>query len=123
MKKTEKWKPEIERAWVTWATIGFAHTIYVLYVPNHQSPVGIVWGWGRGDRFETAGSFVPVWARRFGVRSKINETIFQHFKSISTLHGSKEGGAAFLKARGYKRNEDLDLFYLRRPRRKRVRRA
>ncbi len=117
-KKAEEWKPDLAQAWVTWASIGFAQTIYVLYVPNHQSPVGMVWGWGRGDRFEVAGSFVPPWSRRFGIRTRINKTIFENFKTISTLHGSKEGGARFLKASGYKWSDELSCFYLPRPKRK-----
>jgi len=115
-KKNQKWVPDLAHAWITWVTIGFAQTMYVLYVPNAQSPVGLVWGWARGDRFEVAGSFVPVWARRFGVRSRINEQIFLHFKVISTRDGSKEGGARFLKAAGYKRSQDIQGFCLHRPR-------
>lgn len=118
MSKEGKWIPDLAHAWVTWTSIGFAQTMYVLYVPNHQSPVALVWGWGRGQRFEVAGSFVPDYARRFGCRSHVNKTIFQHFRTISTQHGSKEGGANFLKASGYSRSEALDCFYLERPKKK-----
>src|SRR5207237_874484 len=80
-----KWKPDIKGAWVTWAAIGFGQMIYVLYVPNHTSPIGFVWGHGDETRcFEVYGSFVEPWARRNGVRTRINQTIFEHADVIVT---------------------------------------
>lgn len=104
---------ELKGAWVTWARIGFGQTIYALYVPSYFAPVGLVWGEGRTTRFDVYGSFVIPWARRNGVRTRINEEIFKDYKVISTEGASKEGGRQFMKASGYKRNRELDLFYLR----------
>lgn len=115
-----KWKADVDNAWVTWVRIGFGQMMYLLYVPNHAAPIGMVWGMGGGEtakdgrvgRFDVFGSFVQPWARRQGVRSKINDSIFQHFCTIITSHGSKQGGADFLKAKKYRRNQDLHCWYL-----------
>lgn len=119
MKK--KWKPEMSGAWVTYGKIGFGQMIYVLYVPNHTVPIGLVWGEPHAERFNVAGSFVQPWARRNGVRTKINAAIFEHYKAIVTASGSKDGGLAFMKASGYQHNRDLDLWSLTRPKNKRRR--
>jgi hypothetical protein len=114
--KAKKWKPELEHAFVTWAAIDRGQIIYILYVPNHMAPLGFVWGWisgeGRESTFETYGSFVSAWARRFGVRTRINRTIFEHVSTITTKHGSSDGGLAFLKAAGYKRDSNVHCWYL-----------
>jgi hypothetical protein len=120
--KAAKWKPEIENAFVTWAPIDRGQLIYVLYVPNHMSPLGFVWGRIRGEgresTFETNGSFVQIWARRFGVRTRINLAIFDHVSTITTAHGNKEGGLAFIKSQGYKWDSNANCWYLKKPRRK-----
>ena len=108
------WKPEMSGAWVTYSRIGFGHTIYALYVPNHVFPIGLVWGVGSRKVFFVAGSFVEPWARRCGVCSKIIECIFIKFATISTQHGSKDGGHQFMKAKQCKQNKDLDCFYIKR---------
>jgi hypothetical protein len=113
----------MERAWVTWAQIDRGLGMYICYVENHTSPVGFVWGrlagQGAKSTFETCGSYVPTWARRFGVRSRINETIFQHAATtIITRHGSTEGGMAFLKARGYKWDSNTNYWFLKKSRAK-----
>lgn len=110
-----KWKPELNGAWVTWAAIGFGQRIYALYVPNHAYPIGLVWGVPEGKCFQVAGSFVEPWARRCGVRSRLNETIFTHFETLYTGSGSKEGGRQFMRAKKYRRSAALDCFYLQRP--------
>lgn len=115
-----KWKPEMSGAWVSWAKMGFGQIIYVLYVPNHLFPVGFVWGVGDANRcFRSGGSFVQPWARRNGVRTRLNETIHEHWDVIHTTGGAKEGGGlAFLKATGYKWHKQARLFYLPKPRQK-----
>jgi len=113
--KATKWKPKMDGAWVSYVAIGFGQMMWFCYVPNCIAPIGFVWGWATGKGFHVAGSFVQPWARRNGVRSRINDAIFQHYRVISTSSGSKEGGKQFLKAKKYKRNELLDLFYLERP--------
>lgn len=117
--KAGKWKPDMEHAWVTRAEIGFGQSIYVLYVPNHSFPIGLVWGEFQGDppKFSVAGSFTPGWVRRWGVRSRINDEIFKQCDLIITEHGSKEGGAQFLKAKKYKWSKELRFYYLQRPKR------
>jgi hypothetical protein len=121
-KKIEKWKPEIEKAWVPWISIGFGQTLYACYVPNNAFPVGLVWGQGTNhgkySSFEVAGLFVPAWVRRHGVRTRINEELLKHYELITTVGGSKDGGLKFLKATGYRYTKNTGLWYLRRPRRK-----
>lgn len=109
------WKPELNGAWVTWAPIGFGQRLYALYVPNHPYPVGLAWGVPAGKCFHVAGSFVQPWARRCGVRSRLNEGIFASFQTIATGHGSNEGGRQFIRAKKYERHQALDCFYLKRP--------
>jgi hypothetical protein len=117
-RKSSEWTPEMSQAWVTWARIGIGQIFYVCYVPNHSGPIGFVWGTGHGDRkegrFEVSGSYVEPWARRHGVRTFINKTIFTHYPVIVSNHGSKEGGLAFLKASGYRRSKQLRCWYLER---------
>jgi len=117
------WKPEIEKAWVTWVSIGFGQMLYACYVPNNPFPIGFAWGSaanhdGKYSSFHVAGSFVPTWARRRGVRTRINQAIFEHHYLITTVSGSKDGGLKFLKAAGYRYSKQTGLWYLRRPRRK-----
>jgi hypothetical protein len=116
----EKWKPDLEHAFVTWAPIDRGQLMYVLYVPNHMSPCGFVWGRisgeGRTSTFETYGSFVQAWARRHGVRTRINQTVFEHVSTIITKHGNKDGGLKFLKARGYRWDDNAQFWYLKKPR-------
>jgi hypothetical protein len=116
----KSWKPEMLGAWVTWARIGLGQTIYALYVPNYYFPVGVVWGVGDGNGcFRVGGSFVQPWARRHGVRTRINQTIFEHWDVIHTASGTaKEGGLQFLKASGYKWHKQARIFYLAKPNRK-----
>jgi hypothetical protein len=113
-----KWKPEMTGAWVTWARIGFGQFIFALYVPNYGWPIGFVWGMGHGEgkdsRFDVAGSFVQPWARRCGVRTRLNEEIFKLFAVIASNHGSKSGGLAFMKASGYKRDRSANMWVLHR---------
>lgn len=122
MKKTT-WKPAMADAWVTFVGIGFGQMIYALYVPNHIAPIGFVWGMRGSKDFNIHGCFVEPWARRFGVMSRINRTLLEHFSVVTTAYGSKEGGAKFLKAAGYKRDERLGVFYLERPKKPRKERV
>ena len=115
--RNDKWKPEMANAWVTWVRIGFGQLIYLLYVHNHTLPIGLVWGYAEGKRFIVGGSFVQPFARRQGVRTRINDAIFEHLSVISTSAGSKEGGRAFLKARGYRFDKRMKCFFLQRPKR------
>jgi hypothetical protein len=112
--KKYKWKPDMSGAWVTWAPIGFGQRVYVAYVPNFAAPVGLVWGAGQGETFTVAWSYVPPFARRSGVRARINQQILADYRVIATHCGSKDGGEQFIKAQGYKRNKELDCFYLER---------
>jgi hypothetical protein len=116
MKRNKTWKPEVDRIFVTWTAIERGLFMYLAYVPNTMSPVGLCWGelsgGGKKRTFESMGSFVPTWARRFGVRTAINKTILTHASTIITKHGSKDGGRAFLKASGYKWDSNTNHWYL-----------
>lgn len=111
--KMVKWKPQVEKAWVPWTEIGFGQVIFACFVPNHIAPIGLVWGWREGpSAFVVAGSYVEPWARRFGVRTRINVEILKQTKIIRTVTGSKTGGTAFMQARGYVHAAALGLWYL-----------
>jgi hypothetical protein len=107
--KKQEWTFNKERAWVTWVVIGFGISVYALFVPDQTTPIGLVWGetyrTEKKSIFHNHGSFVQPWARRQGVRTKLNEEILKQFDVIETGQGSKEGGLAFLKASGYKQSK------------------
>lgn len=119
MKRAKIWKPDVAQIFVTWVAIDRGLMMYLAYVPNSMSPVGLCWGEisgsGKEATFESMGSFVPTWARRFGVRTLINRAIFKHVSTIITKHGSKDGGRAFLKASAYKWDGNTRHWYLKRP--------
>lgn len=90
----------------------FGQSMYICYVPAYFAPVGFVWGIGDSRRvFEVAGSYTEPWARRHGVRTRINEAIFRDYLVIRTNYGSPEGGGAFMKAQGYKFSKVLRCYY------------
>jgi hypothetical protein len=99
--------PAMSTAWVDCQQLGFGLTLYTLFVKNCIGPLGFVWGIGFGpgntgkSRFEGMGSYVIPWARRHGVRSKIQAQILDHFDVVTTHSGSKAGGLAFMKSAGY----------------------
>lgn len=110
-------KFDMSKAWVTWTTIGFGVRIYALFGPQFDAPLGFVWGRaGKGNKnsFSVLGSFVQPWARRQGVRSRINEEIFKQVEVIRSAHGSPDG-AAFMRANGYKFSPEADLWWKPRP--------
>jgi hypothetical protein len=110
-------KFDMKKAWVTWAAIGFGIVIYALFEPQAHSPIGFVWGhMGKGNKtvFTVLGSFVPVWARRQGVRTRINDEILKQADVIRSAHGSPDG-AAFMRATGYKFSPEIDLWWKCRP--------
>lgn len=117
MKKPKK--IDLEGSWVTWATIGFGLRIYCLFTPDSPAPKGFCWGYalgGKKTKFLVHGSYVIPWARRSGVRTRINEQILRHCPVIQTFSGSRQGGAAFMRARGYRYSAAQDTWSLvRRP--------
>lgn len=100
--------PEIATCWVDHATIGFGFHIYACFSRRHPAPVGLVWGICGADgprvRFDVFGSFVQPWARRRGVRTLIQQELLKTYDVVATLGGSDSGGAAWMKAFGYRRD-------------------
>src|ERR1700681_3375402 len=98
-KKTERPpKIKLERAWVTWAGIGHGIMIYALFQPDYPCPLGLVWGigWGGSGKkkygtFEVFGSFIAQFARRSGVRSRINEEILKTYIAVMSGAASDDG--------------------------------
>lgn len=125
MPKTNKKVFKIEDVYVSWTPIGQGILLYHAWEPKYPAPIGFVWGMPRAHKdkgtFDVFGSFVQTWARRHGVRTKINEQILKHSELIITSNGTKEGGAAFLKASGYKLNKAIGLYFLERKQRARKR--
>lgn len=116
--KISAWKPDVKNAWVSFVRIGFGQLLYFCFVPNFAGPVGFVWGIGHGagktSRFEVYGSYVIPSARRNGVRTRLNTAIHEHFRCITTMSGSREGGLAFLKSQGYKFDPRTTTWFLER---------
>lgn len=96
--------------------IPFGGQMYLCFVAAFPYPVGFVWGVGdtRGV-FDVAGSYTEPWARRQGVRTRLNEEIFKEYLVIRTNYGSAEGGQAFMRKQGYKFSRALRCYYLARP--------
>jgi hypothetical protein len=112
------WKPNLATCWVTWVSVGFGIDIWCLFDKGRPAPVGLVWGIAHGGKkqsFHVYGSYVHEWARRQGVRTRINQAIFEHYDVIVTGGGSKDGGEAFLKAAGYKSHPATGQWFLERP--------
>lgn len=107
----KKSKIDHEKDWVDRQTIGFGMSIYVLWNRDFAMPLGFVWGWGNENAFEVVGSYVLRFARRQGVRTAINEKIFDHFKVIKTCGGTKEDGLPFLRASGYKYDPNTEQWW------------
>lgn len=93
---------------IEWQNIGFGMLLYVLFARSNPAPVGFVWGLAiaagnaRKTRFEVFGSYVVPYARRSGVRSRLNRQLLEHWQVITTQNGSKEGGLKFMRAQGYR---------------------
>ena len=111
-----KYQVRLDTAWIQVVEIGLGGWCYVLFDRGHASPLGLVWGLPTAPgRFDVYHSYVMPWARRQGVRKRINEEIFKTFNVIATGKGTKDGGAAFMKAQGYKYNKELKNWYLLKP--------
>lgn len=108
-------KLDHEKDWIEWVKIGFGFTLYILWNRNLPMPLGFVWGiLATKNRFEVFGSYVPVFARRLGVRTAINRQILENYEVVTTPGGSKTGALAFMKASGYRYAAKADCWYLRR---------
>ena len=107
-----KIKIALKDSWVTWETVGFGITGFFCFCREYSAPVGVVWTACSGcdarprTRVEVIDSHVIQWARRQGVRSRINEAIFAEYGAdvIMTHEGTAKGGLAFLKHWRYQRD-------------------
>ncbi len=114
-------KLKLETAWVDRASFGFGWTLYALFVREFEAPIGMVWGMrtGRGlpngqqtkdgSNFAVYHSFVLPWARRQGVRRKINTAILEDNDTITTLCGATAASRAFLR-KDYQFNRELGVW-------------
>jgi hypothetical protein len=114
---------DLHRCWVDRSTIGFGFTLYTLFARQVLCPAGFVWGNftardGKGTAFEVSGSYVPEWARRCGVRTRINEEIFKSADVIVTPAGT-EDGKKFMRAAGYRRDPVSGFWRVPKPKRRR----
>ena len=101
-----KFDAELDRCWCNRAPFGFGLMLYACFSRNFIGPSGLVWGFRVGKRFEVLHSYVMPFARRQGVRTWINAEILKDgVQVITTYEGSKDGGAAFLRASGYTRHK------------------
>ncbi|HVI10179.1 MAG TPA: hypothetical protein VND65_17955 [Candidatus Binatia bacterium] len=99
-------KMDLSHAWLANATIGFGIQVYALFVPEFPSPIGLVWGTltgGKRRKFEVHGSFVHVFHRRNGIRTKINELLLESECDVIFSDATTPEGEKFMRAAaGYK---------------------
>lgn len=106
--------------WVVHHKIGQGVTAIFCFWTHNTAPVGVVYTilYGPGNtkkqRAEILGSYVVPWARRLGVRSRINDYLFNYLDchTIVTQSGSREGGKAFMQNSGYVLDEKLGIWTL-----------
>ena len=93
--------------------------ITYLYVvaENWHCPLAHVWGIitaGEKERFEMLHSYTMPFARRQGLRSLINDWIFEEL-SIDVIisgDGTGEGGMGFMKKYGYELHEPTGNWFI-----------
>ncbi len=114
---------DLKNCRVEWHNVGFGAMLYILFIRAVPTPVGFVWGLAmaagnaRKTRFEVFGSYVVPFARRSGVRTKLNAQLLEHWQVITTQNGSKEGGLRFMRAQGYRLDKRSGVWSLtRKPR-------
>ena len=111
----------LAKCWVTCIPVGFGVLQYTAFHPSYPAPAGVVWVIGYGGKVPTADvlhSYTLPFFRRKGVRSLINEQLLKDYAVIRTSGGSKEGGAAFLKAAGYTFDKVRGDWFLKSPKKK-----
>ena len=114
---TEEWKFKPSKPWVTWKVIGSGITLLYVFAENFTCPLAHVWGihvGGDKNRFDVLHSYTLPFARRCGLRTLINNVIFEKFQVgvIITTEGTDDGGSQFMKSYGYKRNKELGVWYI-----------
>jgi hypothetical protein len=108
-------KAWLDKCWVTYVDVGFGCRQYMLFTPEMIAPIGFVWVTAVGGKVSSAtvlSSYTRPYFRRRGARTRLNEELFKSVEIIQTKQGSKEGGAAFLKASGYTHDPIRDDWYL-----------
>lgn len=106
--------------WVTWGEpLQGIYSLWV-YCSNFTGPLGVVWGTYTGGskgvkrQFHVYHAYTVPWARRIGVRSLINKTLFEEWKVdlIITECGLPTGGRQFMAKAGYKKDPKTSLMIL-----------
>jgi GNAT superfamily N-acetyltransferase len=107
----------LARCWVQCVPVGFGVLQYTAFHPSYPAPAGMVWVIGYGGDVPTADvlhSYTLPFFRRRGIRSLINAELLKEYSIIRTSGGSKEGGAAFLRAAGYTHDKVRGDYFLKR---------
>lgn len=116
-KKRDFDKPNWE---VTWTTLGRGCWIICCWSPECQKPLGHVIFNALGKsrqtkkvRIEVLSSFTEPFARRTGVRTYLNEKLFQYWKPdvITTMSGTRYG-EPWMKARGYQISSEFGGWFV-----------
>ena len=103
---------DVLRCFVDSFSLDFNQVLYIARSKDTNCLVGLVWGQvrygpqGKALCFDVHGSFIPLFCRRCGIRSLINEAIFKEYPAIITPDATDEG-RKFLKARGFKKDPIL----------------
>ena len=114
-------KISLKTAWVDRSQFGFGWTLYALFDRGFEAPIGLVWGLrqatgdaqgkqAKATTFQVYHSYVLPWARRQGVRRKINDSILEDNTRIVTACGASPAARTFLR-KDYKFNRELGVWF------------
>lgn len=103
---------DIGETYVEHHFVGNGVTEYLLFSKNWVVPLGVVWAIRYDQTVHIFHSYVLPFARRKGIRKKINDYIETHCSRIvSGRTASSQEGIAFMKKQGYRENKELDIFF------------
>lgn len=106
---------DIGKGHVTWTSIPYGLYLYMYHHPNEPQPLGVVivrvhntsvTGKSVNTYAEVLISHVISWARRLGIRTRINEEIMKAWPTIVSSGATKDG-KKFMEASGYKEDQLL----------------
>ena len=108
---------EPEDPYVTWTELHGGITYVYAVARNWHCPLSHVWGLvtgGEKERFETLHSYTLPFARRQGLRTLINDVIFDKLKVdvITSGDGTGEGGLGFMNSYGYQLHDPTGTWYV-----------
>lgn len=98
---------QFEKCWVHKTVIGFGCRLWSYFSPISEAPVGTVWftaTWDKAtkrSRAEILDIYVPQWARRCGIATRLVEALREEYDVLLTTIGTRSG-APFMRATGWR---------------------